>query len=216
MVIDFDRDSASVRVDDAGLEALMECAASPDGVGDPDAAMTLASGRLDPAMGAIFNPEATIRVELADSDRMLDHRIWVGDRWAAYLLDAPREGGLRRLLADGRDFLPASLASLVDIRPTNVDGAAPVEADLAGLEALFAADSADRGMALGAIGASRAWRITVRTDGDADSDVPARRVVMSQGSGGICWWDAGARRFEPITNTTAFRILTVAVSANDA
>lgn len=222
MVIEFDRDSATVRVDDAGLEALLDCAASPDTVGDPDAAMALASGRLDPAMGAIFNPEATVTVELAEGDRVLEHRIWVGERWAAYLLDAPQEGGLRRLLADGRAFLPASLALLVDLRPANADGAAAIKADPADLDALFAAEGPPhRGAALRAIGASRAWRITVSdaavdaawADGEAAGETSARRVVMSGGPDGVRLWDPVAQRFDPVTNTTAFRILTLAAPA---
>lgn len=222
-MIEVDRDSATVRLDDAGFDALIECAASPDGAGDPEAAMALASGRLDPAMSAIFNPEVTVTVELADAGRALAHRIWVSGRWATYLLDAPGDGEPRRLLTDARSFLPASLALLVDIRSTNVDSSDPVVADPAQLEAMFAADEVDRRAALTAVAATRAWRVTVTDviDDDprhreASRGEQARRVVMTDGPGGIRLWDQAGDRFEPITNTRAFRILTLTVPAATA
>lgn len=199
MLIDFDADSATVRLDEAGFDALLDCAGSPDLVGDPAASLALASGRLDPAMSAIFNPEVGVKVELADFDSLLVHRIWGGDVWAAYLLgEQPM-----RLFADARTFLPAGLARLLDIRPTNVAERTSVEGDVAQIDDLFDGDAARRQAALRTLTADRAWRIT-STAGDE-----SRQVVMSDSPGGLRLWDRAEGTFEPVTNTLAFRILTV-------
>lgn len=199
MTIELDAKTGVTRLDEAGVDALFEAAATPGFGADALAATALASGHLDAAMAAIAVPVARVSVATATADRVLRHRIWVGESTLALLLDGPR----LTLFADRRDFLAAGLAQLVDLRPHRVEERWEVRVASDSVTAWFAADREARRSALAAADAVLAWEITVREGEDV------RRLLATDGQHGIRLHEDGT--LVPATNTAVFRALTAAV-----
>lgn len=199
MLIESDHDTGAVRVDEEGLAALLSAARGDDATPHPDAVTALASGRLDAAVAAIGAPLVTLGLVVAGTSTRLEHRAWVTPQGAALLLGV--RPGVFQLMAQDPAFLTAALVRLTRMRPRRVAERAVVEVAAERLPDLVAPDEAPRRAALGEAGADFAWHLSARWDGGG------RDLVAVDGPRGLQLAEPGTARLVPVSNTTAYRIL---------
>ena len=116
MTIDLDPTTHTVRVDQAGFDALRAGT-------DPDAALAVATAQLGPALAVVDDPLVTLTLTVTGAVVRLEHRGWV-DRDTATLLVALRPG-LFQVATMPPAFLTSALVRLTRIRPRRPDDDGP-------------------------------------------------------------------------------------------
>ncbi|MCD4525271.1 hypothetical protein [Nocardioides sp. cx-173] len=187
MLVETDAASGAVRLDDEGLAALL--AGEQPGP--------------EPLLAVIAEPTVTLGLAVAGVETRLEHRAWVTRESAALLLGV--RPGLFQLMAHDPAFLTAALVRLTRMRPRRVEDREPVDLPAERLPDLVAADETVRRAALAAAGADFAWHLSLRWQGGQ------RDLVAVDGPRGLHLGDPAAPRLVPVSNTTAYRILSTAL-----
>jgi hypothetical protein len=183
MLVEVVEGSGAVRVDEEGFAALL--AGEQPGP--------------EPVLAVIAAPLVTLGLTVAGTDTRLEHRGWFTREDGALLLGV--RPGVFQLAAHDPAFLTAALVRLTRMRPRKVAEREPVELPAERLPDLVSPDEAVRRAALAAVGADFAWHLAVRWDGGQ------RDLVAVDGPHGLHLVDPEAPRLVPVTNSTAYRIL---------
>jgi hypothetical protein len=198
-------DEHGARLDGAGVSALL--AAARDEPVDPEAAVTLASGRLDAALAALADPLVSLELVVAGGSVRLAHRGWANDDLVVLLAAVhapaagPEGGGEWRLLTMPPDLLTSGLVRLTRIRPRR-DPAEPLAG--AWRDDLVATDPDVRGRARSALGLPEsgfAWRL------QATWPTGERLLRAVDGPAGLHLADPAGDDLQRVSNTFCYRVL---------
>lgn len=212
MRLSLDPETSTVRLDDAGFQALVEASS---GTGHQDAERpaevdaVLAEPVYAAAMRAVARPSVRVRVDVAGRARTQCHLAWVDLDTVALLLTVHDDE--LQLLATAPQHLAAAVARVVRLGPRKVGEREPVAVEQDVLEDLFHADEMRRLSALTVVGADLAWTLAVGWPGGE------RLMSVVDGPSGLHLVEPVDDRWQltPVTATLLWRRLTTLLPDDD-
>ena len=213
MRLSLDAETSTLRLDEAGFEALVRAASgseSGDGVEEQDEVrVVLAEPGYAAALQAVARPGVRVRVDVAGRALTQTHLAWADLDTVALLLTVHDDE--LQLLATAPQHLAAAVARVVRLGPRKVGERepAPLEPDV--LEDLFHADDLRRLSAMTVVGADLAWTLAVEWPGGE------RLMCVVDGAAGLHLVEPDGDRWTltPVTATLLWRRLTTMLPDDD-
>lgn len=197
MLVEADPGSSALRLDDAGVAALLAAAREPEGDLPAELLLEVRPERLATVLDTIAQAVATLELTVAGPEARLVHAGWLVPGMAVLRLAV--RPGLHQLMTIDPAHLTAALVRATRMRPRRLPERTGARA-VADPAALVAADDARRRQALREVGGGFAWHLELAwADG-------ARSLTAADGPAGLHLLEPDGR-LHPVSNTGAYRVL---------